>query len=87
MNMSVKFPEHSKSSYLSPEQIEAFGQEIETIRREVMDHLGEADALYIYKIRNFVRYSEIASRGMLMFGGGFHLYGFLEQGYWVSLKL
>ena len=69
MNMSVKFPEHSKSSYLSPEQIEAFGQEIETIRREVMDHLGEADALYIYKIRNFVRYSEIASRGMLMFGG------------------
>lgn len=69
MNMSVKFPEHSKSSYLSPEQIEAFGQEIETIRREVMDHLDEADALYIYKIRNFVRYSEIASRGMLMFGG------------------
>ncbi|MCU4413375.1 acyl-CoA desaturase [Acinetobacter sp. WU_MDCI_Axc73] len=67
--MSVKFPLNSKSSYLTPEQIEAFGQRVEEIRREVMDNLGEADAKYIYKIRNFVRYSEIASRGMLMFGG------------------
>ena len=34
-----------------------------------MESIGEQDAQYIYKIRNFVRYSEIASRGMLMFGG------------------
>lgn len=69
MNMSVKFPENSKSQYLSPEQVEAFGRRVEEIRREVMENLGGADAKYIYKIRNFVRYSEIASRGMLMFGG------------------
>ena len=69
MNMSVKFPLNSKSNYLTPEQVEEFGHRVEEIRREVMVNLGEADAKYIYKIRNFVRYSEIASRGMLMFGG------------------
>ena len=69
MNMSVKFPLNSKSNYLTPEQVEEFGRRVEEIRREVMDNLGEADAKYIYKIRNFVRYSEIASGGMLMFGG------------------
>uniref|UniRef100_UPI003AB43A57 fatty acid desaturase family protein n=1 Tax=Acinetobacter ursingii TaxID=108980 RepID=UPI003AB43A57 len=69
MNMSVKFPLNSKSNYLTPEQVEEFGRRVEEIRREVMDNLGEADAKYIYKICNFVRYSEIASRGMLMFGG------------------
>ncbi|HCK30644.1 fatty acid desaturase family protein [Acinetobacter ursingii] len=69
MNMSVKFPLNSKSNYLTPEQVEEFGHRVEEIRREVMDNLGEQDAKYIYKIRNFVRYSEIASRGMLMFGG------------------
>ncbi|MCH2006722.1 acyl-CoA desaturase [Acinetobacter ursingii] len=67
--MSVKFPLNSKSNYLTPEQVEEFGHRVEEIRREVMDNLGEQDAKYIYKIRNFVRYSEIASRGMLMFGG------------------
>ena len=69
MNMSVKFPLNSKSNYLTPEQVEEFGRRVEEIRREVMENIGEADAKYIYKIRNFVRYSEIASRGMLMFGG------------------
>ena len=69
MNMSVKFQENSKSKYLSPEQIAEFGEKVDAIRREVMDNIGEKDAEYIYKIRDFVRYSEIASRGMLMFGG------------------
>ena len=68
MNMSVNFPS-SKSKHLSPEQTEEFGRRVDQIRREVMDRLGEQDAKYIYKIRNFVRYSEITSRGMLMFGG------------------
>ncbi|WP_151812075.1 fatty acid desaturase family protein [Acinetobacter bereziniae] len=68
MNMSVNFPS-SKSKHLNPEQTAEFGRRVDEIRREVMDSLGEQDAKYIYKIRNFVRYSEIASRGMLMFGG------------------
>lgn len=69
MNMSVEFVEHSKSKHLSTEQVAEFGQQVERIRREIMDSIGEQDAQYIYKIRNFVRYSEIASRGLLMFGG------------------
>lgn len=68
MNMSVSFT-NSKSKHLNPEQIAEFGRRVEEIRREVMANIGEQDAKYIYKIRNFVRYSEIASRGMLMFGG------------------
>lgn len=69
MNMSVEFVEHSKSKHLSAEQVAEFGQQVERIRGEIMDSIGEQDAQYIYKIRNFVRYSEIASRGLLMFGG------------------
>lgn len=69
MNNAVKFPINSKSRYLSPTQIEEFGAKIDAIRLEVMNDLGEKDAKYIYKVRNFVRYSEIASRGMLMFAG------------------
>lgn len=69
MNKPVFFNENSKSHYLSTEQVEEFGAKVEVIRREVMESLNEKDAQYIYKIRNFVRYSEIVSRGMLMFAG------------------
>ena len=69
MNMSVKFSEKNPSPHLSAEQTAEFGRRVEDIRRDVMQSLGEQDAQYIYKIRNFVRYSEIASRGMLMLGG------------------
>lgn len=69
MNMPAALHPNSKSKYLTEAQIQEFGAKVEAIRREVMDDLGEKDAQYIYKIRNFVRYSEIASRGMLMFGG------------------
>ena len=68
MNISVNFL-NSKSKHLNAEHTAAFGRRVDEIRREVMDSLGESDTQYIYKIRNFVRYSEIASRGMLMFGG------------------
>ena len=69
MNMSIKFSEKNPSSHLSAEQTAEFGRRVEDIRRDVMQNIGEQDAQYIYKIRNFVRYSEIASRGMLMLGG------------------
>ena len=69
MNLSVNFNKHSKSQFLSLEQVEEFGGKVDTIRRQVMDDLGEKDAEYIYKIRNFIRYSEITSRGMLMLAG------------------
>ena len=69
MNKPVSFNVKSQSNYLSTEQVEELGIKIEAIRREIMDSLNEKDAQYIYKIRDFVRYSEIASRGMLMFAG------------------
>ena len=69
MNKPVNFQSSSKSRYLSDEEIQSFGAKVEAIRRETMQSLGEQDAAYIYKIRNFVRYSEITSRGMLMFAG------------------
>ncbi|ATO20454.1 acyl-CoA desaturase [Acinetobacter sp. LoGeW2-3] len=69
MNMQIDFKRHSKTQFLSPEQIQEFGAKVDAIRREVMEDVGEKDAEYIYKIRNFVRYSEIASRGMLMVAG------------------
>ncbi|MGH1401512.1 MAG: fatty acid desaturase family protein [Acinetobacter tandoii] len=69
MNKPVNFQSNTKSSYLTDEEIQSFGEKIEVIRRDTMQSLGEQDAAYIYKIRNFVRYSEIASRGMLMVAG------------------
>ena len=69
MNMALEFKAASKSAHLTPEQVEAFGRRVEEIRLAVMQNLGEEDSKYIYKVRNFVRYTEIASRGMLMFGG------------------
>ncbi|HFP7024873.1 TPA: fatty acid desaturase [Acinetobacter baumannii] len=67
--MALEFSTVTKSAHLTPEQTEEFGRRVEQIRQDVMQNLGEQDAKYIYKVRNFVRYTEIASRGMLMFGG------------------
>ena len=69
MNKPVNFQAGSKSRYLSEDEMQSFAAQVDAIRQEVMQSLGEQDAAYIYNIRNFVRYSEIASRGMLMFAG------------------
>ena len=69
MNMSVTLPSSSKSKHLEPEQVAEFGRRVEEIRQTIMADIGEKDAQYIYKIRDFVRYSEISSRALLMFGG------------------
>lgn len=69
MNMSVNLYQASKSRYLTPEQVEEFGRKIDAIRTETMAKIGKEDSDYIYKVRNFVRYTEIASRSALMFAG------------------
>lgn len=69
MNMPLEISKLSKSKHLTAEQTEEFGRRVEEIRQQVMQNLGQKDAEYIYKIRNFVRYSEISSRAMLMFAG------------------
>lgn len=60
---------NSKNRVLTPAEIAEFGARIDAIREEVHASLGKADADYIYQVRDFVRYTEIASRAMLMFGG------------------
>ena len=52
---------------LTPEQTEAFGQEMDAIRQRVMDDLGERDADYIRKIIRAQRGLEVAGRGALFF--------------------
>ena len=60
---------NQKNRVLSVAETEEFGRKIDAIRSETMETIGKQDSDYIYKVRNFVRYTEIASRGMLMFGG------------------
>ena len=56
----------SKSRTLTPAEIEAFGQELDQLRRDTVAKLGKEDADYIHNIRKFVRYSELGSRAALM---------------------
>ena len=58
----------SKSRDLSLEEINAFGAELDALRKETMASLGKKEADYIYGVRNFVRYTEIAGRTSLMLG-------------------
>ena len=58
----------SKSRDLSLEEIEAFGAELDALRKETVANLGKREADYIYGVRNFVRYTEIAGRTSLMLG-------------------
>ena len=58
MNMALEFKAASKSAHLTPEQVEEFGRRVEEIRLAVMQNLGEEDSKYIYKVRDFVRYTE-----------------------------
>jgi NADPH-dependent stearoyl-CoA 9-desaturase len=53
---------------LTPEQVEAFGAELDEIRRRVMADLGEDDANYIYNVIKTQRGFEAAGRALLWFG-------------------
>jgi linoleoyl-CoA desaturase len=53
---------------LSPEQFEAFGQELDAIRARVVADLGERDADYINRVIRAQRGLEIAGRGLLFLG-------------------
>src|ERR1700689_3035688 len=53
---------------LTPEQLEAFGQELDAIRARVVADLGERDADYINKVIRTQRGLELAGPGLLFFG-------------------
>ena len=53
---------------LTPAEIDAFGAELDALRREVAADLGERDATYIRRIARLARDCAITGRGLLMFG-------------------
>ncbi len=50
---------------LTPEQIEAFGEEMDAIRKRVVADLGERDTEYIRKVIRAQRALEVSGRGLL----------------------
>ena len=57
-----------KPTHLSEADIAEFGRELDAVRDEVMNDLGERDARYIHNILATQRYSEVVGRAMLMAG-------------------
>ena len=60
--MSTAYPS------LTPEQLEAFGQELDALRARVVADLGQRDADYINKVIRAQRGLEVAGRGLLFVG-------------------
>ncbi|MBF4160893.1 fatty acid desaturase family protein [Nocardioides acrostichi] len=54
----------SDKVHLTPEQLRAFGEELDAIRQRIVDDLGEADAAYIRKILKIQRGFEVAGRAL-----------------------
>jgi len=61
-------PASRSSRALSPDEVEAFGAELDALRAEVMASLGEREASYIRNVQAIVRYTEIGGRGLLLVG-------------------
>ena len=53
---------------LNPEELAAFGAELDALGRRTRADLGEADARYIRRIRSAVRFCCWSGRALLMFG-------------------
>lgn len=58
----------SKSRVLTPQELEAFGEELDALQARVRADIGEKDAAYIKRIWRFVRYTSVAGRGLLFLG-------------------
>ncbi|MFC6287363.1 fatty acid desaturase family protein [Nocardioides sp. GCM10027113] len=49
---------------LTPDQLEAFGEELDALRRRIIDDLGEEDAAYIRRVVKYQRGLEVAGRAL-----------------------
>jgi NADPH-dependent stearoyl-CoA 9-desaturase len=58
----------SEAPALSPEQLDRFGEELDAIRRRVIDERGELDANYIRRVIKAQRGLEVAGRALLWAG-------------------
>src|SRR5688572_11914209 len=65
MTVIQKKPENP-IAHLTPEDIELLGKELDTIRQEVRDSLGEDDAKYIRRVIDVQRKLELGSRAALL---------------------
>ncbi|MCA0147103.1 acyl-CoA desaturase [Blastococcus sp. LR1] len=65
MTVIQKKPENP-IAHLSAEDIELIGKELDTIRQEIRDSLGEDDAKYIRKVIDVQRKLELGSRAVLL---------------------
>ncbi|MHA3048205.1 fatty acid desaturase family protein [Acinetobacter sp. ANC 4641] len=70
MNMQVKtqYFKNPKNRELTEADLEALAQELDAIKQEVVDDLGEQDAQYIRRVYSVVRYSSLAGRALLFAG-------------------
>ena len=55
----------SRSVHLTDRQVEAFAQELNQLRDQILAKVGEEDANYIRSVQRKVRNSEIAGRTLL----------------------
>lgn len=70
MNMPLKpqYLKNPKNRELSPTELAALAEELDAIKQEVIDDLGERDAKYIRRVFSAVRYTNLIGRGCLFFG-------------------
>ena len=70
MNMPVKLQyfKNPKNRELTQFELDELARELDAIKQEVLDDLGEKDAKYIRRVYSTIRYSSIAGRALLFAG-------------------
>ena len=70
MNMPAKieYIKNPKNRELTSAELDRFAQELDAIKQEVLDDLGEKDAKYIRRVIATMRYSSVIGRALLFAG-------------------
>ncbi len=71
MNMPVQqhyFQHSSKSRFLTEQELSQFAQELDAIKQNILDDIGEKDATYIRRVYAAMRYSSLIGRACLFAG-------------------
>ena len=70
MNMPVKLQyfKNPKNRELTPHDLDELARELDAIKQEVLDDIGEKDAKYIRRVYSSVRYASLAGRALLFAG-------------------
>ena len=70
MNIPVKYQffQNPKNRNLTEAELAAFARELDQIKQEVLDDLGEKDAKYIRRVYSSIRYSSFLGRALLFAG-------------------